>query len=282
MKLIKEWAKPLLILSVFFVIAWLLPSGPFDPWGLFSVKKAAYMVFALAFIQALGAAMIRFLGNRKGAILTGFFGGLVSSTAVTVSLARTSAEAPQEDRGKETLTYLAATLAMLFEGVVLLLLGTTEIHVPLLLIPAGPILLTMALIVLLMRKLPHRAVEAEPVEIEVLPVIKLAAFIIAILAVSKLLQNVFGRNGLLVLTFLVSLFEIHGSFIANIQMHDSGAFSVKFLGGLITLSIAASYLSKLFLIRTIGRADLSRVVVKYTGLLFVALAASFAVFWFLV
>ena len=128
MTLVKQWAKPVLIISVSFLIAWLLPTGPVDPWNILSLKKAAYMVFALAFIQALGAATIQVLGNRKGAILTGFFGGLISSTATTVSLARKSAVAKREGIGKETLTYLSATLAMLIEGIVLLFAGTTGIH----------------------------------------------------------------------------------------------------------------------------------------------------------
>ncbi len=153
MAILKQWAKPVLILSVFFLIAWFLPGEPIDPWGIFSVKKAAYMVFALAFIQALGSAAIGFFGNRKGAILTGFFGGLVSSTATTVSLARESISSPSDETGNETLTFLAATLAMLCEGIVLLLLGPAEIHYPLLLIFSGPAIVTVLVIVILARKL---------------------------------------------------------------------------------------------------------------------------------
>ena len=282
MTLLKKWTKPVLIISVSFLIAWLLPSGPVDPWGILSLKKAAYMVFALAFIQAFGIAMIQILGNRKGAILTGFFGGLISSTATTVSLARKSKESIKENVGKETLTFLSATLAMLIEGIVLLLVGTTDIHLSLLLIFIGPILTTALIIVLISRKLRHRRLKIEPVKLDILPLLKLAAFIIGILSLSKLLQNVFGQSGLLILTFLVSLFEIHGSVIANIQLHDADAFSVQFLGGLLTISVAASYLSKLFLIQTIGSTALRNKVFKYTAFLFLSLIVSWVIFMFLV
>ncbi len=282
MTLVRLWTKPVIVISVSFLIAWLLPSGPVDPWGLLSLKKAAYMVFALAFIQAFGAAMIQLLGNRKGAILTGFFGGLISSTATTVSLARKSKLAIQENIGKETLTFLSATMAMLIEGIVLLLLGSTEIHLSLLLIFLGPILMTAFTIVLTSRKLRHRRLKLEPVKLDIVPLLKLAAFIIGILSLSKLLQNVFGQSGLLILTFLVSLFEIHGSVIANIQLHDAGAFSVKFLGGLLAISVAASYLSKLFLIQTIGSSALRNKVFKYTAFLFLSLIASWVIFLLLV
>ena len=117
---------------------------------------------------------------------------------------------------------------------------------------------------------------------KILPILKLAAVIILILTVSKILQAFFGRSGLIVLTFLVSLFEIHGSVIANIQMHDAGAFTVKFLGGLLAISASASYISKLFLVHTMGSRGLRARVIKYTGILFLALVLSWVVFMFVV
>lgn len=278
MEVFRKWGKPAIVVLAFFLIAYLMPAEPIDPWQIFSLKKAAYMVFALAFIEALGAAAIRLLGNRKGAILTGFFGGLVSSTATTVDLARDSVDAPAEDLGKQTLTFLSATLAMLAEGVVLLLIGTTDIHPQLLLILTGPILAVGVMIVVLTMRIPHRKVANREVQLEILPIIKLAAFIVGILAISKLLQHFLGQSGLLALTFLISLFEIHGSVIANIQMHDAGAFSVEFLGGLITLSVVASLISKLFLLWTIGTPKLRQAAMRYTIALFAVLIVSWLIF----
>jgi uncharacterized membrane protein (DUF4010 family) len=281
---VKKWIKPAVILMAFFLVAWFLPSEPIDPWGLFSLKRAAYMVFALAFIEAFGSAMILLLGNRKGAIMTGSFGGLVSSTATTVALARESQVAPIEDLGKQTLTFLAATLAMLLEGAALLLLGTSEIHPSLLLIFLGPALVTALMVVYLARKLPHRKVKAKDTEpeIEILPILKLSAFILAVLAISLLLQNVFGQSGLLVLTLLVSLFEVHGSIIANIQLHDAGVFGIKFLGGLFALSASASFISKLFLIYTLGSKQLRSKAIKYSAAMAVSLAVSWVIFQFVI
>ncbi len=91
------------------------------------------------------------------------------------------------------------------------------------------------------------------------------------------MQNIFGQSGLLILTFLVSLFEIHGSVIANVQLHDSGAINVGFLRGLLVISVAASYLSKLFLLYTLGSRPLRAQAAKGTGLLFLSLIASWLV-----
>jgi len=280
MQLVKQWYKPVLMIAFFFTAASLLPSGPVDPWRLFSLKKAAYMVFALVFVEAFGTAMIQVLGNRKGSILTGFFGGLVSSTATTVALAKKSQGSAPEDVGKQTLTFLAATTAMLVEGAGLLVLGTSEFHLTVMLIFVGPTAVACLMIVLLVRRLPHRKTDAEASEIRILPILKLSAFILTILAVSKLLQDVFGQSGLVILTFLVSLFEIHGSVIANIQMHDAGTLSVKFLGGLLAISVTVSFISKLFLVSTLASRGLRLQVIKYTAILALSLAVSWAVFQF--
>jgi len=277
---VKQWVKPVLMLAFFFAAAWFMPDGPIDPWGLFSLKKAAYMVFALAFIEVFGAVMIRLLGNRKGAILTGFFGGLVSSTATTVALAKESQETSAYELGKQTLTFLAATMAMLIEGAVLLVLGTSQIHDALLVIFLGPALVAAVMIFVLARKLPHRETADGVPEIEILPILKLSAFILGVLAVSRLLQNAFGQSGLAVLTFLVSLFEVHGSIIANIQLHDSDVLSVPFLGGLLAISATASMVSKLFIIYTLASDLLWRTAIKYSAILITSLGLSWAVFQF--
>lgn len=282
MDFLKQWAKPIVIISATFLFAWLIPSGPIDPWGIFSLKKAAFMVFALCFIQVFGALMIRVLGGRRGSIMTGFFGGLVSSTATTVSIARESNEADGEFVGKELLIYLSATAGMLVEGMAFVLLSTDGIRYSLLLISLGPLVTTAVMVSILVKAIPHRAIKIKDAEIKFLPILGLAAFIIAVLSFSKLLQSIFGQSGLVVLTFLVSLFEIHGSIIANLQLQDSGVFGITFLGGLLATSVAASYVSKLVLVNTIASPALKKKITKYTVFILVSLLLSWIFFVFTV
>lgn len=105
----------------------------------------------------------------------------------------------------------------------------------------------------------------------------LGARVGAILSVSKALQKIFGNSGLLVLTFLITLFEIHGSVIANLQLHESGTIDVNFLVGLLAVSIFSSYLSKFFLVSTLGSAQLRKQVFRCT----VGLAMSLLASWLL-
>lgn len=255
-------------------LVWFSPGVPMDPWHLFNPKKVASMIFALTLIQVMGAALASALGTKGGSILTGFLGGLISSTATTASLAKRSKSDHRHGASTEILTFLAATVAMLFEGFALLLSGTREFHFGLSLIFFGPILLTGFLIYRHSSKLENRPLTIDPEPFRLLPILKLGVFILLVLALSKVLQNMFGQAGLVALTFLVSLFEIHGSIIANVQLHETGQAGVRLLGNLLAVSIFASYLSKLLLISTPGSQSLKAEATKSTLFLLMSLLLS--------
>ena len=274
----KNWLKTALILLVLGSIAWLSPQATFDPWSFFSLKKIAKMIFALALIQTLGSLMIQLLGGRTGAILSGFLGGLLSSTATTATLARKSVMPSKQGDSTETITFLSSTLAMLLEASAIIIFGTEDVHPRLLIIFLGPTLSTLALIIHQSRFETKQVASLKNTQLEFLPLLKLSAFVLGILTFSKLLLNIFGKNGLLAMTFIMSLFELHGSVIANVQLHDSGAITVTFLGGLIAISIASSYISKVFLVITLGSSSLKTKVVKLTSVLLLSTVTSWLLF----
>jgi uncharacterized membrane protein (DUF4010 family) len=272
----QQWIKPAITLTALGLLTWLAPVAPLDPWNLLSPKKICTMVLALAMIQAFGSAISQYLGTRAGAILTGFLGGLISSTATTASLARSSKVSGKGHSPGELLTFLSATGAMLFEGLALVIIGMTDVHYSNLMIFTGPILATLVMIFVQYRKLTERSDESERRSFSILPLFKLSLFIVIILSISKISQAIFGQNGLLVVTSLVSLFEIHGSVIANVQLHELGEISVSLLSSLLTISIVSSYLSKVFLIWTLGSPVLRVCAIKCTLYLFFSLSVSWA------
>lgn len=67
----------------------LVPNRDFGPFGAFNPREIWLMVVLISAIGLAGYAALRFLGSR-GLALTGFLGGLVSSTAVTLGYSRMS------------------------------------------------------------------------------------------------------------------------------------------------------------------------------------------------
>ena len=76
------------LLIATFVALPLLPDKPIDPWGALNPYELWLLVILISGLSLVGYALTRWLGPGKGALLTGFAGGLVASTAVTVSFAR--------------------------------------------------------------------------------------------------------------------------------------------------------------------------------------------------
>ena len=77
-----------LFLVMTFVVLPLLPDEMIGPFGVFNPYKTWLMVVLIAGISFVGYVAIKILGNKKGIYLTGIFGGLISSTAVSITLSK--------------------------------------------------------------------------------------------------------------------------------------------------------------------------------------------------
>jgi len=84
----------LLLLVMSFVILPLLPDRFVGPYNLINPYKTWLMAILIASISFIGYIAIKFLGHRYGIFVTGAAGGLISSTAVTISLSRLYRAAP--------------------------------------------------------------------------------------------------------------------------------------------------------------------------------------------
>lgn len=234
------------------------------------------MVLALGAIQFIGGLVARKVGTQTGLLISGFINGLVSSTAFTAELANKSRSHSLEQVRIESISFLSATLAMLVQGFFLVLIGIENSPKPVLLIFIGPILMTIILIMIRHNKIKsiHAKFSEVPL-IDFISLIKLTIFIVGVITISKLLQIQFGGRGLEVLTFFVSLFEIHGSIIANSQLLVKQTISVDEFSFLLSLSIGASYIGKVFIVLFLGHPFLKKRVLLWTSLILASIFVSF-------
>lgn len=78
------------LLVATFIVLPLLPRRPVDPWGALHPYTLWLLVILISTLSLVGYGATRWLGAARGLLLTGLAGGLVSSTAVTLALARRS------------------------------------------------------------------------------------------------------------------------------------------------------------------------------------------------
>ena len=79
-------ALKLLLISV--VLLPVLPDQGYGPWGVLNPYHIWWMVVLIAGLSFAGYIAMRVIGAERGILLTGFLGGLASSTATTLTFSR--------------------------------------------------------------------------------------------------------------------------------------------------------------------------------------------------
>jgi uncharacterized membrane protein (DUF4010 family) len=88
----------------------LLPNRGFGPWQVWNPREIWMVVVLVTALSFVGFVAMRLLGERRGMIVTGAVGGLVSSTAVTMAMAERS-------RSAEALARPAAAAAVVASSI---------------------------------------------------------------------------------------------------------------------------------------------------------------------
>jgi uncharacterized membrane protein (DUF4010 family) len=93
-----ELFDTLKFLAVVLVVFPLLPDRDLGPYGFFNPREVWLLVILVSAISFAGYLLIRVLGSRRGLRLSALAGGLVSTTATTLSLAARARRNPHRSR----------------------------------------------------------------------------------------------------------------------------------------------------------------------------------------
>lgn len=252
------------------VVVQFLPEKAVDPGGLLHLKKLGTLFVALGAVQLLGAFSVRRLGTVPGRALSGFLGGFISSTAYTMRAARQSHEHPEQSLSR-AVGVIASCAAMVVEAAILVLIADPALFR--LMVPTFlAFLAVQAAAVLSIGRRPDAQAAGEPpkVELDLLSQLQLTLIIGALLFVASWGQEAFGGTGLRVLTAIASLFEVHGTLVANSQLSAAGRLSKEECAHLIALGLVSAHFSKLALAVFFGSSRFRWVV---AGVMLVTMAA---------
>lgn len=90
-----ELTDTLKFLAVILIVLPLLPNESIGPYEVFNPYKVMFLVILISGISFVGYFLTKFLGAERGLSLTGLFGGLTSSTAVTAAMATQAKSTPR-------------------------------------------------------------------------------------------------------------------------------------------------------------------------------------------
>lgn len=110
---------------VTFIILPVLPDMAYGPMSTLNPRKTWYMVVLVAGMGLSGYVALKLVGARYGMLLSGFLGGLVSSTATTMTFAKRSKETEDLSTICVVVVMLACTMLFLRVGAVVAALQPT-------------------------------------------------------------------------------------------------------------------------------------------------------------
>jgi uncharacterized membrane protein (DUF4010 family) len=175
----------------------ILPNEGFGPWQALNPYEIWWMVVLIAGISFAGYFAVKIAGSRRGLVITGLFGGLASSTAVTLSFAKLGRRNP----GAHNLLAAGVILAAgtMFPRMLLEVSVINNTLLSQLTIPLISMMLVSYISVPLLLFTHEQDTTVRSVAInnpfELLPAIKFGLLLVAVMLLSKLFQQQFGDLG---------------------------------------------------------------------------------------
>ncbi|WP_119254673.1 MgtC/SapB family protein [Shinella zoogloeoides] len=199
------------------VILPILPNETIDPWGGLNPWKVWFFTVLTASLSFLGYIAVRIFGASKGFMLSAIAGSLVSSTAVTMVLARTA------KRSADPFP-LAGAAALGAAVSILRVMGLILLIDPAAIIPAGPAAAAAAVVFAgsgfaLFYWPQDRPFADVPTSnpFEIGPLLVFAAIFAAATIASAVLVSHFGSAGLLATTALTGIVDVDVAVLAALQ-----------------------------------------------------------------
>jgi uncharacterized membrane protein (DUF4010 family) len=114
----QEIRSALLILAATFIALPILPDRPVDPWGAVNPRSLWLLTILLASATFGGYVALKALGPKAGLLVSALVGAIVSSTAVTVDLARRAMKKETPPRDAAAAATLATVVSLARIGII--------------------------------------------------------------------------------------------------------------------------------------------------------------------
>ncbi|TJW05339.1 MAG: MgtC/SapB family protein [Mesorhizobium sp.] len=261
-----------LILAVMTAIVLpLLPNRTLDPWGGFNPWEVWFLTVLMASISFAGYVAVRVLGDTRGLLVSSLAGAVVSSTAVTMALARSavSANSPLPLVGAASLAAMVSvlrvcTVVLIVEPSVFVVAGIPAIAAALAFAFCGAFFLVRA-------SGDHKSGGPARNPFELVPLLLFALLFAVVATASAALAAQFGGGGLLASSMLAGTFDVDVSVLSALRLVKHSV-AVETVGQAVLAALAANAIGRLSLAVFAGPV---RFWLPLAGITLVAAAAGF-------
>jgi uncharacterized membrane protein (DUF4010 family) len=252
----EEIRAVLILLVMTFLLLPVLPDRPIDPWNALNPREIWLLAILIATISFAGYVAVRLMGARIGILVTAAAGGLASSTATTLTLARLAAARGIEP---QTIGVLGSGI-LVSSGVMVLRVAVVSglLNPPVMQGLILPLLAALAVFAvastLLLRLRPAETGEDPAVRIVIdnpLAIgisLRLAGFIALVMLGATLLQDLFGDAGLYAIAAISGIADVDAITISLSRLDGDADLAARG----ILLAVAVNTISKASMAWAVG------------------------------
>lgn len=261
------------------IILPLLPNRDYGPYGAINPHQVWWMVVLVAGVGLAGYAALRVVGQERGAVMLGLLGGLVSSTATTLSFSR-HARASSEMMPVAVIVIVLANLVVLVRLGVLATVLAPEVMPQLLPVLIGGLVVGgLGAAYGVHRLQPQGELPAlamgNPTELRT--ALGFGLLYAAVLLAAAWLSDWLGTRGLYAVALVSGLTDVDAITLSSLRLHNLGQLPVAILVNVITLAVLANLLFKSMLTLAIGGWQMARHAIAGMGAVGLGLVMTWAI-----
>lgn len=261
------------------IILPLLPNRDYGPYGALNPHQIWWMVVLIAGVGLAGYAALRLVGQQRGAVVLGLLGGLVSSTATTLSFSRHA-------RASSAMIPVAVIVIVLANLVVLVRLGVLAavlapgVLTQLLPVLAGGLVVGGLGAAYGVRRLhPQGELPAlamgNPTELRT--ALGFGLMYGVVLLAAAWLSDWLGTRGLYAVALVSGLTDVDAITLSSLRLYNLDTLSVAGVVNVITLATLANLAFKSVLALSIGGWQMARHAIAGMGAMGLGLVVTWAI-----
>jgi uncharacterized membrane protein (DUF4010 family) len=258
------------LLIATFIVLPVLPNEPLDPWGALNPYRMWWLVILISSLSLAGYVASRWLGTEYGTALTGLFGGLASSTAVTLALARQSSEPRQRALAAALAAGLLLSWMVMFVRIAVEVAVVNAALLPAVVVPISVMGLTvaaMAAIFYVVGRRSRQAAEEVPLEnpFSLTSALRFAAVFTAVQLVVKLVETYSPGESFYVVAALAGLTDVDAITLSMADYARDG--DARIAAASIVIAALTNTLVKCGLVLALGARGLGLRIAAATGII---------------
>ncbi|MEZ6097687.1 MAG: MgtC/SapB family protein [Pirellulaceae bacterium] len=252
------------------VILPILPNESYGPYGVLNPFEIWMMVVLIVGISLFGFIGYKFLGAKAGTLFGGILGGLISSTATTVSYARRARRTPDIANLATLVIMIASTIVfgrVVFEIAIVAPAILRDVVPPLAVMMGLMALISIGLLVFRGSEAEQLPLEEDPSELKAAIVfgVLYAAVLFAVAAV----KEHFGNEALYIVAALSGLTDMDAITLSTAQMINKERLDVDTGWRMILIGALSNMVFKAGTVAVLGNRKLLLLVSLAFGVAFV-------------